>query len=127
VKGGYTFPAMEMEGLLPNFFTINGKAFPSTETVNLKVGQRLRVRFIGEGAFIHPMHIHGGPFEIVATDGNLVPRGARLFKDTVDVAPGERYDVISTARQQASGCCTATSTTTPPMTGSRRTERVGSR
>jgi len=36
VRAGYTFPAMPMEGLMPNFFTINGKAFPSTETVDLK-------------------------------------------------------------------------------------------
>ncbi len=25
--------------------------------------------------FIHPMHIHGGPFEVVATDGVPVPEG----------------------------------------------------
>jgi len=27
------------------------------------------------------MHIHGGPFEIVETDGNPVPARARLLKD----------------------------------------------
>jgi FtsP/CotA-like multicopper oxidase with cupredoxin domain len=45
------------------------------------------------------MHIHGGPFTIVATDGNAVPDGARIQKDTVDVGPGERYDVIWAARE----------------------------
>jgi manganese oxidase len=95
----YTFPAMPMEGALPNFFTINGKAYPETETVNLKVGERLLVRFIGSSSgFIHPMHIHGGPFRIVATDGQAVPIGAQLEKDTVNVGPGERYDVIWEAR-----------------------------
>src|SRR3712207_9236777 len=74
-KDGYTFPAMPMEGALPNFFTINGKAYPETETVDLKVGERLLVRFIGSSsAFIHPMHIHGGPSRIVEADGYPVDR-----------------------------------------------------
>jgi manganese oxidase len=45
------------------------------------------------------MHTHGGPFEIMATDGNPVQEGARIVKDTVNVGPGERYDVIWTARE----------------------------
>ena len=99
-RDGYTYPAMMMEGALPNFFTINGKAYPETQHISMKVGERLRVRFIGShNNFIHPMHIHGGPFEIVETDGYPVPEGARLLKDTVNVGPGERYDVIWEARR----------------------------
>ena len=99
VTGEGTFPAMDMPGMEPNFFTINGKSYPATDTVDLKVGQKLRVRFIGsQNAFIHPMHIHGGPFTIIETDGNPVPPGAQLAKDTVNVGPGERYDVIWPAR-----------------------------
>lgn len=98
-RDGYTYPAMMMEGALPNFFTLNGKAYPDTGRITLEVGERLRVRFIGsQNNFIHPMHIHGGPFEIVETDGYPVPEGARLVKDTVNVGPGERYDVIWKAR-----------------------------
>ena len=99
VRDGYTFPAMPMEGLMPNFFTMNGKSWPATNTVRVRVGEQVRLRFVGSGAFAHPMHVHGGPFQIVATDGNPVPPGAQLTKDTVNVAPGERYDVIWTARQ----------------------------
>jgi FtsP/CotA-like multicopper oxidase with cupredoxin domain len=95
---GKTYSAMDFGSMLPNYFTINGKSYPATETVKAKVGERIMFRFIGAGQFIHPMHIHGGPFEIVATDGNLVPEGARLKKDTVPVGPGERYDVVWTAR-----------------------------
>jgi FtsP/CotA-like multicopper oxidase with cupredoxin domain len=94
-RDGYTYPAMTMEGALPNYFTINGKAYPETETVRMEVGERLRIRFIGSNNnFVHPMHVHGGPFEIVETDGNVVPEDARLLKDTVNVGPGERYDVV---------------------------------
>ncbi len=99
-REGYTYPAMLMEGGLPNFFTINGKAYPDTEPIRMRVGERLRVRFVGsQNNFVHPMHIHGGPFEIVETDGNPVPDGARFLKDTINVGPGERWDVIWTARR----------------------------
>ncbi len=98
-RDGYTYPAMMMEGALPNFFTINGKAYPETQGISMSVGERLRVRFIGtHNNFIHPMHIHGGPFEIVETDGYPVPPAARLIKDPVNVGPGERYDVVWEAR-----------------------------
>ena len=99
-RDGYTYPAMTMEGALPNYFTINGKSYPETETVNMEVGERLRIRFIGSNNnFVHLMHVHGGPFEIVETDGNVVPEEARLLKDTVNVGPGERYDVVWKARE----------------------------
>jgi FtsP/CotA-like multicopper oxidase with cupredoxin domain len=99
-REGYTYPAMLMEGALPNFFTINGKSYPSTDTIRMQVGERVLLRFIGSNNnFIHPMHVHGGPFEIVATDGNVVPQSARIEKDTVNVGPGERFDVVWTARE----------------------------
>ena len=98
VVGSETYPAMQLEGMLPNYFTFNGKSYPATETLAAKLGDRILFRLIGAGQFIHPIHIHGGPFEIVATDGNPVPAAARLTKDTVLVGPGERYDLIWTAR-----------------------------
>jgi FtsP/CotA-like multicopper oxidase with cupredoxin domain len=99
-REGYSFPAMPMEGALPNYFTINGKAFPETQTVRLRVGETLLVRFIGSSTgFIHPMHIHGGPFRIVETDGNPVEPPGQWIKDTVNVGPGERYDVLWEARE----------------------------
>jgi len=45
------------------------------------------------------MHIHGGPFAVLATDGSPVPPGTQVTKDTVNVAPGERYDVLWTAQK----------------------------
>ncbi len=97
-----TYEAMPMAGSEPNYFLINGKAFPATETVNVKKGDRVRIRFMGIGQFVHPMHLHGLPFKIVATDGYPVPKAAQLTKDTVLVSPGERYDVefIATATGQ---------------------------
>ena len=98
-KTGKTWPAMPAMSE-PNFFTINGKSFPATETLEVKKGQRVRIRFIGAGQFAHPMHLHGFPFKIVATDGHAVPMQAQLTKDTVNVGPGERYDVEFLAEEE---------------------------
>ena len=100
VRDGLTYPAMPMEGGMPNYFTINGRAYPSTDTIHMKVGETLKVRFIGSSSgFIHPMHIHGGPFTVVARDGETLSSAARYQADTVNVGPGQRYDVIWPARK----------------------------
>lgn len=90
---GSTLPAMDHDGMRPNYFTFNGKASPSTETVKAKVGDRLLFRIVGTGQFIHPIHIHGPAFTIVAMDGHTLPEAARVRKDTVLIGPGERYDL----------------------------------
>jgi FtsP/CotA-like multicopper oxidase with cupredoxin domain len=98
IREGLTYPAMPMDGAQPNFFTINGKAYPSTDVIRMRVGETLKVRFIGSSnGFIHPMHIHGGPFVVVARDGETLEPAARFKADTVNVGPGQRYDVIWTA------------------------------
>jgi FtsP/CotA-like multicopper oxidase with cupredoxin domain len=95
-----TYPAMLMEGGLPNYFTINGKSYPETDTVFMKVGQTIKIRFIGtNNNFVHPMHVHGGPFQVVARDGETLAENQRFFADTVNVGPGQRYDVVWTARK----------------------------
>jgi hypothetical protein len=98
IREGLTYPAMPMDGAQPNYFTINGRAYPSTDTIHMKVGETVKIRFIGSNnGFIHPMHIHGGPFVVVARDGETLAPAARFKADTVNVGPGQRYDVIWTA------------------------------
>jgi len=100
VREGLTYPAMPMEGAMPNYFTINGRSYPSTDNVHMKVGETLKLRFIGSNTgAIHPMHMHGGPFTVVARDGVTLSPAARFDADTVNVGPGQRYDVIWTARE----------------------------
>jgi manganese oxidase len=98
---GETRPPMEMEGMFPNFFTLNGKSYPSTETIRARVGDRVLLRVVGAGQFTHPMHLHGTDFEIAAKDGHPV-KGERLRADVVQVAPGERYDLAFKATEAGS-------------------------
>jgi FtsP/CotA-like multicopper oxidase with cupredoxin domain len=73
-------------------FTINGKGFPATEPIVAKKGQKLRIRYMNEGQLIHPMHLHGMPQLVIAKDGWAQPQP--WLCDTLNVAPGERWDVI---------------------------------
>ena len=73
-------------------YTLNGKSFPATEPIVAKKGQKLRLRFMNEGMMIHPMHLHGMHMTVIAKDG--WPQPAPWKCDTLNVAPGERWDVI---------------------------------
>lgn len=77
-----------------NLFTINGRAFPDTEPISVAAGETVRLRLINAGtSTTHPMHLHGHSFKVVAVDGNAVPAAAQLTRDTITIAPGERYDI----------------------------------
>lgn len=96
---GETLPPMEMEGSFPNYFTLNGKSFPATETIKAERGDRVLLRLAGAGQFEHPMHLHGTDFRVVAKDGHPVREQAQIDADVIQVAPGERYDIAFTATE----------------------------
>jgi manganese oxidase len=73
-------------------YVINGKEFPMTEPIHMKLGERVRVRMANLGAMYHPMHLHGGFMTIIAKDGFPLP--APQDVNTISIAPGETYDVI---------------------------------
>jgi FtsP/CotA-like multicopper oxidase with cupredoxin domain len=73
-------------------YTINGKGFPATEPIVAKMGQKVRVRFMNEGMMIHPMHLHGMHMTVIDKDGWAQPAPWKC--DTLNVAPGERWDVM---------------------------------
>lgn len=73
-------------------YTLNGKGFPATEPLTAKLGEKVRIRFMNEGMMIHPMHLHGMHMTVIDKDGWAQPRPWRC--DTLNIAPGERWDVI---------------------------------
>lgn len=74
----------------PNFFTINGKAFPNTSPLYTKMHERVRLRFINKSSNSHSMHLHGHDFQIVEKDGFS---HHYEFDDTINIASGQRYSV----------------------------------
>jgi FtsP/CotA-like multicopper oxidase with cupredoxin domain len=72
-----------------NLMTFNSKAFPGTEPLLVKKGERVRIRFGNLSANDHhPIHFHGLSFEVTQTDGGYVPASARLPETTVLVPVG---------------------------------------
>ena len=78
-------------------FTLNGKSFPATEPITAKLGQKVRIRFMNEGMQIHPMHLHGMHMTVIDKDGWAQPAPWKC--DTLNIAPGERWDVIVDANK----------------------------
>jgi FtsP/CotA-like multicopper oxidase with cupredoxin domain len=73
---------------------INGRSFPDTETVALKLGQRYRLVFRNKSMDDHPVHLHRHTFELRRMNGRET-RG--ILKDTVLVKAGTEAEVEFTA------------------------------
>ena len=71
-------------------WTINGKAYPNTEPLLVKAGERIRVRLFNMSMEDHPMHLHGHSFTVFQYDGRPI---APMTRDTIDVRPMESYDI----------------------------------
>jgi hypothetical protein len=77
-----------------NMLTLNHRAFPSTEPLVAKLGDRVRFRFGNLSPLDHhPMHVHGHSFWVVATDGGIIPPSARWPETSVIVPVGTTRDV----------------------------------
>ena len=87
-----------IQSLAENHFTINGKEYPATAPINVRKGQRVRIRWINiSGESFHTMHTHGHYQRVIARDAQPVTYGD--VEDTVMLGPGQRADVIVKADQ----------------------------
>lgn len=78
----------------PNWFTINGKAAPSTEVLQAVAGETVRLRFANlSNLHAHPIHLHGVTWRVTGTEGGPIPASAQWPGNTVDVPPGTARDV----------------------------------
>lgn len=72
-----------------NLLTINAKAFPGTDALVAKKGERVRIRIGNLSAMDHhPIHLHGYQFLITETDGGQIPKSAQWPDATVLVPVG---------------------------------------
>jgi FtsP/CotA-like multicopper oxidase with cupredoxin domain len=76
-----------------NLFTFNARAFPGTDALVVKKGQRVRVRIANLSMDSHPIHIHGVHFVETGTDGGPTPPSAQIRETTVNVPPGTTRDI----------------------------------
>jgi FtsP/CotA-like multicopper oxidase with cupredoxin domain len=81
-----------------NILTMNAKAFPGTQPLIVKKGDRVRIRIGNLGAMDHhPIHLHGYYFTVTETDGGVIPEEGRWPETTVLVPVGSTRTVEFTA------------------------------
>lgn len=75
-------------------YPINGRIYPDPDIYHVSEGDRVRFRIINAGSSsVHPMHLHGHQFEVIAMDGNPVPEAAVQLRNNQPLTPGETYDI----------------------------------
>ena len=96
-----------------NIFTFNSRAWPGTEPLVVKKGDRVRVRLGNLSMDSHPIHMHGHHFEVTGTDGGHRP-AERALPRGHDRRAGRarRATSSSSPTTPATGRFTATSRTT---------------
>jgi FtsP/CotA-like multicopper oxidase with cupredoxin domain len=78
-------------GMDYNYWSINGKSFPDTAPLEVTYGDLVRIRLANISNGVHPMHLHGHDFRIIAKDGHPLP--APQIVNTLTVNPGDIYDI----------------------------------
>lgn len=77
-----------------NFFTINGRSAPYITPLVVKLGSRVRIRFVNMSAIDHhPMHMHGHTFWVTGTEGGRIPETAWIPGNNVLVGVAQARDV----------------------------------
>jgi FtsP/CotA-like multicopper oxidase with cupredoxin domain len=82
--------------------TINGRAYPATEPLRLRPGERVRLRLINaSNEHTHVVRVAGHRLHVTHTDGN--PLAAPVAVDAIPMAPSERYDAVLVADRPGAG------------------------
>ena len=76
-----------------NWLVLNGKSGPSNTPLIVRLGDRVRVRFVNLGMDHHPMHIHGHTFYTTGTEGGRIPETAWWPGNTVLVGVAQSRTV----------------------------------
>ena len=89
MMGGGQHPAYDV-------MTINGKAFPASQPLTVRKGERVRLRLINASAdHTHVIRLGGHRLRVTHTDGNPLLQAMEV--DAVPIVPSERYVVLLAA------------------------------
>ena len=102
----------DMLNSAPDYFTINGRAYPDTmnpdnstsqpygAAVKTESGKRVLLRLANAGFLTHSLHLSGGFFRVAAGDGTPLRTyflDTTYEKTTITIGSGQVYDCIYTA------------------------------
>lgn len=80
------------DGRLDGLWAINGKVFPDTPMLMVQEGDLVKMTFVNRSYMDHPMHLHGHHMLVLSRNGTATT-GSPWWTDTLNVAPGETYEV----------------------------------
>jgi len=85
-----------LDGRPGYWWTVNGHAYPDLPMFTVAEGDVVRMRISNHSGEVHPMHLHGHHFVVLARDGKPAT-GSPWWVDSLNVADGEEYDVAFVA------------------------------
>ena len=80
------------DGRIDGLWTINGEVFPDTPMMLVQEGDLVKMTFVNRSFMDHPMHLHGHHMLVLTRNGRQTT-GSPWWTDTLNVAPGETYEV----------------------------------
>ena len=72
-----------------NLWTINTRVFPGVDSMNVRQGDRVRIRIGNLTMTNHPFHLHGHEFVVTGTDGGWTRPESRWPEVTLDIGVGQ--------------------------------------
>ncbi|NWL34026.1 multicopper oxidase family protein [Paenarthrobacter nitroguajacolicus] len=82
-----------VDGIPRYAFTVNGAAYPLVPSIEVAEGDTVKVTVVNRTSEPHPMHPHGHHVQVLSRNG-VAPSGSPLILDTVDVLPGEVWELL---------------------------------
>jgi manganese oxidase len=77
-----------------NWFTLNGRSAPYITPLLVRLGSRVRIRFVNMSPIDHhPMHLHGHTFWITGTEGGRIPETAWMPSNNVLMAVAQAREI----------------------------------
>lgn len=76
-----------------NWLVMNGKTGPANTPLIVRLGDRVRIRFVNLGMDHHPMHMHGHTFYVTSTEGGRIPEAGWWPGNTVLVGVAQARGV----------------------------------
>jgi FtsP/CotA-like multicopper oxidase with cupredoxin domain len=85
-----------LDGRFGDWYTINGRAIPDVPMFMVRRGDVVLMRVANRTPLVHPMHLHGHHALVAARNG-VPATGAPWWVDSLEVDPGESYDLVFVA------------------------------
>jgi FtsP/CotA-like multicopper oxidase with cupredoxin domain len=83
-----------------NLWSWNSRLFPGIDSLNVRVGDKVRIRIGNLTMTNHPIHLHGHEFLVTGTDGGPTPKSTRWYEVTTDVAVGQMRQIEFEATEE---------------------------